>query len=84
MPLVSSDLVPTGYFDGASEEGGLKCGVGAILGIDEFMQIKMKMNCGRSTNTHGGLLALSVLLWVAHINQISNMYVLGDSKVIID
>ena len=48
------------------------------------MKIRMKMNCGRGTNTHGELLALWVLLWASHLYHISNLQVLGDSKVIID
>lgn len=39
-PLVISELIHVGFFDGAAQEGGLKCGVGAILRIDKSEKIK--------------------------------------------
>jgi ribonuclease HI len=47
-----------GFFDGASQEKGSKCGAGALLKCPVLGTYRLKMNCGRGTNTRGELLAL--------------------------
>jgi ribonuclease HI len=73
-----------GFFDGASQNGGLSCGAGAVLKCPDLGTYSIKMNCGSGTNTRGELLALWSVLFFAHFKQISSLQLVGDSKVIVD
>ena len=55
-----------GFFDGASQDASLKCGVGAVFKLNESCSYKLKMGCGNGTNTSGELLALWSLLHFAY------------------
>ena len=73
-----------GFFDGASQSGRGKCGVGAVLKCREGDVFSIKMNCGMGTNTRGELLALWILLYLALHKQVYSLQLVGDSKVIVD
>jgi hypothetical protein len=45
-PILDWDLV-VGFFDGASQERGEKCGAGAVLKCPEKGTYKIMMNCGK-------------------------------------
>jgi ribonuclease HI len=82
-PLLDWDLA-VGFFDGASQDRGEKCGAGAVLKCPELGTFRLKMNCGSGTNTRGELLALWCLLYFACYKKITKLQLVGDSKVIID
>jgi hypothetical protein len=64
--VIETNLV-VGFFDGASQSGGEKCGAGAVLKCLEGDIFSIKMNCGMGTNTRGELLALlSLLIFALH------------------
>jgi ribonuclease HI len=73
-----------GFFDGASQCEGSKCGARAILKCPELGFYSLKLNCGPGTNTRGELLALWSILFFAHFKQIKSLQLVGDSKVIVD
>ena len=73
-----------GYFDGASQEGGTRCGVGAILISPILGRYNIMWNCGNGTNTRFEMLALWSLLYYARTLDIDTIQIVGDSKVIVD
>jgi ribonuclease HI len=73
-----------GFFDGASQCEGSKCGAGAILKCPELGTFSLKMNCGTGTNTRGELLALWCILYFAYFKKVKRLQLVGDSKIIID
>jgi ribonuclease HI len=73
-----------GFFDGASQNGGVRCHAGDILKCLFLGVYSIKMNCGSRTNTKGELLALWSILFFAHFKQVSYIQLVGDSKVIVD
>jgi ribonuclease HI len=73
-----------GFFDGASQDRGNKCGFGALLKCPVLGTLKFNMNCGRGTNTMGELLALWCILYFACYKKLSRLQLVGDSKIIID
>jgi hypothetical protein len=52
-----------GFFDCASQDKGAESGVGDLLKCPFFGTFRLKMNCGRGTNTRGELLALWCILF---------------------
>jgi ribonuclease HI len=73
-----------GFFDGASQEMGKKCGAGAVLKYPVLGTYRIKMNCRSRTNTKGELLALWCILYFANVMKVSRLLLAGDSKIIID
>jgi len=73
-----------GFFDGASQNGGEKCGAGAVLKCPEGDIFSIKLNCSTRTTTRGELLALWSLLFFALHKQVNCLRLVGDSKVIVD
>jgi ribonuclease HI len=73
-----------GFFDGASQERGAKCGVGAVIKCPFLGTFRLKMFCGNGTNTKGELLALWCILYFACYKKINRIQLVGDSKIIID
>jgi hypothetical protein len=65
-PLLERNMV-VGFFDGASQVGGLRCGARAILKSLVLGNYSIKMNCGSGTNTRGELMALWIVLYLAHL-----------------
>jgi hypothetical protein len=82
-PLLEGNLV-IGVFDGALQNGGEKCGAGALLKCQVQDVYSIKLNCGTGTNTRGELLALWSLLFFSLHKQVSCLQLIGDSKVIVD
>lgn len=75
---------PSSFFDRASQNDGSICGVGALLKINYSCFYKLRMGCGKGSNTRGELLTLWSLVHFSYTKQVSNLRVYGDSKVIID
>jgi ribonuclease HI len=71
-------------FDGASQNGGEKCGAGSLLKCSVRSVYSIKLNCGTGTNTRGELLALWSLLFFSLQKQVSCLHLIEDSKVIVD
>jgi ribonuclease HI len=82
-PFLEWNLV-MGFFDGASQCEGSKCGAGVILKFPELGFYSLKLNCGPRTNNRGELLALWSILFFAHFKEIKILQMVGDSKVIVD
>ena len=76
--------VSIGYFDGASQDGGSRCGVGAILITPLLGRFNIKWNCGVGTNTRSELLALWSILHFARSLGIDSIQIAGDSRIIVD
>jgi hypothetical protein len=82
-PLLDCNLA-VGFFYGASQDRGAKCGAGVVLKCPVLGTYRLKMNCGRGTNTRGELLALWCILHFAYYKKVTRLQLVGDSKVIID
>jgi len=82
-PILEWDLA-VGFFDGASQDKGTKCGVGALLKFPMLGTFRLKMNCDRGTNTRGELLALWCILYFSSYKKVTRLQLVGDSKIIID
>jgi ribonuclease HI len=82
-PLLDWDMT-VGFFDGASQDRGSKCGVGAVIKCPLIGTFRLKMNYGWGTNTKGELLALWCILYFAFFKKINRLQLVGDSKMIID
>jgi hypothetical protein len=52
-PLLENNMA-VGFFDGASQDRGSTCGAGVVLKCPVLGTYRLKMNCGRGTNTKGG------------------------------
>ena len=76
--------ISVGYFDGASQDGGTKCGVGAILISPLLGRFNIKWNCGFGTNTRSELLALWSILHFARSLGIDAIQIAGDSRIIVE
>jgi ribonuclease HI len=73
-----------GFFDGASQDRGEKCGARAVLKCRVLGTYIIKMNCRSGTNTRVELLALWCILFFAYYKKITRLQLVGDSNVIID
>jgi len=82
-PILDWDLA-VGFFDGASQCKGNKCGAGAILKFLDLGTFSLKMNCGSGNNTRGELLAMWCILFFSCYKKVKRLQLVGDSKIIID
>ena len=82
FPVLSNSIGATGSFDGVAWFG--LCGIGMFLQINDEHQFKLRMNCGKGTNTKFELLALCCLAKVAYILSIDSLSVIGSSMVIVN
>jgi len=73
-----------GFFDGVSRDMGTKCRACVVLKCSVLGNFKIKMNCGRETNTGGELLVLWCILLFASYKKVTRLQLVGDSKIIID
>lgn len=73
---------PLGYFDGTSHHS--ICGCGAWLLVSPDCHYKIFWNGGVGTNTKAEVLALWGLLWFANHLYMDKIWIIGDSKVLID
>jgi ribonuclease HI len=78
--------LPAGYtlacFDGAAQSGS--CGAGGIFKSHHSRVTKWYFSGGLGTNTKAELLGLWTSLFLAASWSITNLLVLGDSRVVID
>jgi ribonuclease HI len=73
-----------GFFDGASQDRGDKCGAGDVLKCPKLGTFIIKMNCDSGTNTRVELLALWCILFFVFYKKVTRLQLVGDSKAIID
>jgi ribonuclease HI len=73
-----------GWFDGAACATGLNNGTGGVIQINENKIFKWVFNCGLGTNTRAELLGAWALIALIVWLDISDFYVQGDSRIIID
>lgn len=52
-----------GFFDGASQEVGMKCGARVLSKLNGSIVFKLKMGCARGGNTCGELISLLCFLF---------------------
>jgi hypothetical protein len=83
-PLVLDWELTIGFFDGASQERGAKCGEGTIIKCPFLGKFRLKMNYRNGINTKGELLALWCILYFACYIKLNRIQLVGDSKIIID
>jgi hypothetical protein len=72
-PLIDCDLA-VGFFDGASQDRGDKCGARAVLKCPVKGTYRLKMNYGRGSNTRGELLALWCILHFAYYKNVTMLW----------
>jgi len=71
-PLLDWNMA-VGFFDGASQDMVSKCGVEDVLKCPIEGTFRIKMNCGKGTNTRGELLALWCILFFACFKKITRL-----------
>jgi ribonuclease HI len=78
----------TGYsvtwFDGAALSDGGCCGAGGVFKSHTSRITYWLLNCGVGTNNKAELLGLWAALYLASCWSLSHLFVLGDSRIIID
>lgn len=72
------------WFDGASQNLGMHCGVGGRIHLCDGFWITWTFNCGIGSNTKTKLLGVWVTLLLASRYNILDLHVRRDSKIIID
>ena len=72
---------PTGFFDGMAQEG--LCGASFVLKLNAQVVIKGCMKAGRGTNSKVEILALLGILYLLKAYRVGNIFITGDSQVII-
>jgi ribonuclease HI len=80
---VPSDRI-VAWFDGAAQQGGSLCGAGGKIVINSYTCYRWTLNCGTGTNMKAELLGAWASLILASRLHISELLLLGDSKVTID
>jgi ribonuclease HI len=87
-PRVHKDVLTgqkiTSWFDGASQQNGIYSGVDGVIMIKEQTFYKWMINCGVGSNTRAELMGVWALLTLASRLFISEIQVLGDSRIVID
>jgi ribonuclease HI len=73
-----------GWFDGATQRNGDQSGAGGVIKINDHTVYKWTLNCGRGTNTRAELMGVWASLTLASRLSITDILVLGDSKIVID
>jgi ribonuclease HI len=72
-----------GYFDGVASSSGLQSGVGGLLKISDNTLYKWTFNTRPGSNNRVELLGVWAILLLATRLHISELKVVGDSKIII-
>lgn len=57
--------IPWGYFDGASQDGQMRCGGGGVLHKSEDHYFHISAGLGRGSNNYAELMSLRLLLLFA-------------------
>ena len=76
--------IPWAFFDGASQGEPPLGGAGAVINVTANRKIMIKYAMGQATNSRAELSALWATMKVAYSNQIQDIQIFGDSKVVID
>ena len=82
--LVINNETPWAYFDGASQGQPPLGGAGVVIHFSSKRKMFVKYSMGQATNNTVELAALWEALKVALNNQIQDIQILGDSKVVVD
>jgi len=83
--LISANMNSTlSWFDGATRSDGSMCGVGGIIKVQKETTYKWRLNCGKGANTKAELMGACSSLWFVEYLLLSDLHLLGDSKVVID
>ena len=83
VPVINNET-PWAYFDGASQGEPLLGGAGAVIYFFSKRKMMVKYATSQATNNMAELAALWATLKVAHNNQIQDIQIFGDSKVVVD
>ena len=81
IPLVFTDNLVIEYFDGSYENG--LCGARMLYKDSESHFVKLWMGTRQGSNMRDELLSLWGLLWFVMRTHVSNIQIVGDSKVVI-
>jgi ribonuclease HI len=73
-----------GWFDGATQRNGEQSGAGGVIKLNDHIEYRWTLNCGGGTNTRVELMGAWVVLTLAQRLSITDIHVIGDSKIIID
>ena len=76
--------IPWAYFDGGSQGDPPLGGSGGVLYLSRFHKIQAKFSPGHCTNNKAELATLHMVLELAIKNNISQLQVFGDSKMVVD
>ena len=76
--------IPWAFFDEASQGEPPLGGVGAVIHVTSKRKIMIKYAMGQATNSKAELSALWATMKLAYSNQIQDIQIFGDSKVVID
>jgi len=72
------------WFDRAAQQNGTLFGVGGVLQIDDHTEYRWTLNCGSGTNSRVEIMGAWATLTLATRLFVFDLFVLGDSKIIID
>jgi hypothetical protein len=72
------------WFDGASQVNGTLAGLGGIIKAQDSTIIIWMFNCGSGSNSRAELIVPSTTLVIVDLVPYHNIWVMGDSRVIID
>ena len=75
---------PWGYFDGVAQGDPTVCGAGVVLFLEEGYYFQARWGLGEGTNNKAELLALYMLLLLAHEKGVQKLQIFGDSMIIIN
>ena len=82
--LVINSEIPWAYFDGASQGEPPLGGAGAVVYFSTKKKMLAKYATGQATNNMSEISALWETLKVVSSNQIQDIQIFGDSKVVVD
>jgi ribonuclease HI len=72
------------WFDGAAQHDGLYCGAGGKITINPQTSYRWTLNCGQGSNMKAELMGAWASCILASRLHISELLLLGDSKITID
>ena len=84
VPPEMNKGIPWDFFDGASQGDPPLGGSGGVLYLLGFHKIQTKFAPGQCTNNKAELATLHMVLELAIKNNISQLQVFGDSKMVVD
>ena len=69
-----------GFFDGASQVDSSRCGIGAVLKLDDLSYYHLWLNYSPRSNTKGELLSLWILLCFSELLGMDGIHIFGDPR----